>query len=414
MTRAAEPPRRLVVAVALDTSVIKTTGTELVTLDVKRLIDTTYEHLDVRWQVPRIVVLERQHQMVTDGLTLLKHRAHLEFLTQQKLAALSESNVEERVATFIAGQLAALRLEVLELNAGAIGWDALIEDAARRRGVFKGSDNREKGFRDRLIAETFMQHPNTEPDYARRAFVTADPHLAAYVTSRVGANAAVAVLNSVSELTTHLGTLNSQLQEALVAILKPLASEMFLDASGGGLFLASGVPERITAKYRDVLARIPDGATRRELVGWSVDSPTFIGLLPGRVTEWESRVVSLSRVTRPDPTGVRTYTYRFDDDISTWRSPGFDAPKLVDKYGTAIGSTEGVGLFGGSTGYEEQQETVALDEVFAVRWTAALSGERLSNPGLRGEVEHIESRGLQWGGLQSGQFRSRLGKFNLG
>ncbi|TMG61650.1 MAG: hypothetical protein E6H87_05635, partial [Chloroflexi bacterium] len=65
MTRAAEPPRRLVVAVALDTSVIKTTGTELVTLDVKRLIDTTYEHLDVRWQVPRIVVLERQHQMVT-------------------------------------------------------------------------------------------------------------------------------------------------------------------------------------------------------------------------------------------------------------------------------------------------------------------------------------------------------------
>src|SRR5438093_1262785 len=83
-------------------------------------------------------------------------------IAQQKLAALSESNVEERVATFIAGQLAALRLEVLELNAGAIGWDALIEDAARRRGVFKGSDNREKGFRDRLIAETFMQHPNTE------------------------------------------------------------------------------------------------------------------------------------------------------------------------------------------------------------------------------------------------------------
>src|SRR5437762_12151522 len=119
-----------------------------------------------------------------------------------------------------------------------------------------------------------MQHPNTEPDYARRAFVTADPQLAAYVTSRVGANAAVAVLNSVSELTTHLGTLNSQLQEALVAILKALGSEMFLDASCGGLFLASGVPGRMTAKHRDVPARIPDGATRRGVVVWGVGSPS--------------------------------------------------------------------------------------------------------------------------------------------
>ncbi len=102
---------RVNVEVTLDTSVIYTKASELVALDVKRLIRTSYQHLDVRWQMPRLVVLERRHQMATEAMTLVKHRAHLEFLSQQQLDILSAEGIEARIAAFVDEQLKALRLE---------------------------------------------------------------------------------------------------------------------------------------------------------------------------------------------------------------------------------------------------------------------------------------------------------------
>src|SRR5206468_7297961 len=128
-----------------------------------------------------------------------------------------------------------------------------------------------------------------------------------------------------------------------------------------GLFFTAGVRERITTKYGELLGRLPEGATRREQIGWSVEAPTFIGVLPNRTTtEWESRVVAVSRVARPAPTTINAYTYNFDDvlnpwntQVMRWATPEPDAPKLVDKYGTPIRRNEAFGApTAGSTGDE--------------------------------------------------------------
>jgi hypothetical protein len=209
----------LSVTVAFDTNAIQTHPREFASPAVRRLTATARDHLKLRWLVPEMVRLEREQQMREEALKLLRAKANFEFLTQTTFPV-TTALIEQRVAEASARQMAETGLKPLRLKDRHIDWALLFADAAARRGLFaEGDVEGEKGFRDRIIAETFLQlPPKSERGWPQRIFfVTDDKGLTDYVQQRMGQRADVSVIRNINEMANELNTLNAGLQEQAVA-----------------------------------------------------------------------------------------------------------------------------------------------------------------------------------------------------
>jgi hypothetical protein len=248
--------------------------------------------LDILWYLPEVVRHERQYQMQTEALKLRGPIAKIEKLLGHNLA-LTDKTLLDHVKTKIDEKEKELGLQEIKLNHASIDWASLIQAALYRRPPFQAGE-KEKGFRDALVAESFSQllaeSPKTTKS-CRVVLITSDGLLAEAVKGRIAGCANANVLASVEGLRGLINTLVSNVSEDFIEQLEPKAAKFFFVSgeSKDTLYFTEKVGERIRETFKGNLAKNPEGTTFRTNKTWYINPPTF-SRKEGRRVYWTSRV----------------------------------------------------------------------------------------------------------------------------
>jgi hypothetical protein len=291
VNRKRKPPELKVV---FDTSAVYTgSASDLVREEAAELIRANSHHADlaIRWYLPSIVVNERQFQMVARGQELLLSVEKLERLLGHNLNITREI-MEQRVKDAIERERQALRLEIGKVDTRRVDWDRLIADAVLRRPPFEPGEN-EKGFRDALIVETFLQivseSPAT-PKVCRIALVTGDSLLSEAVKSRSFGSENVRIVGSLGELKGLINTLVSAISEEFVAEIQGEAEKYFFEKDNKEtLYYKKEIRQSIIAHFSAPLLELAPGADQRENGTWFIFKPQFIKK-EGQRVRWATRI----------------------------------------------------------------------------------------------------------------------------
>jgi len=265
--------------VVFDSSVIYIgSEADLVRGEAADLIRENTQHLDlsVIWYLPSVVRHERQSQMQKRALDLLPSIQKLERLLGHQLN-ITEPIIKQRVNEAVETQIVSLGLKILELDQTKVDLNRLIHDACYRVPPFTDRE-KEKGFRDACIVETFAQLVEASPKTSRACrvvIVTGDALLADAIRMRTSDANNVRILNSIEELKGLINTLVEQVREEFVKTYRTKAQEYFFEADREeGLFYKEKIRSRIGEKFKEHLESIPKGSDERKNGMWHIGTPS--------------------------------------------------------------------------------------------------------------------------------------------
>lgn len=272
------PPRLNVI---FETSVLHTEVVhELVRAEVKHVIENNSKHpdLSIYWYIPEAVIGERKYQMEQKAFGLLPSIEKLEKLLGHTMN-ITKDLLVLHVNEAIKEQLGELGISTLDLDTNKIDWEELINRAICRHPPFDPGE-KEKGFRDSLIAETFLQlvqQSPTTPEVCRLAIITNDGLLADYVRERTKGSKNVRILSDVSELESLINTLVSQAPEEFVTEVSKKASKYFFEQEDKSTLLyKEGVISKIEEIHGEELSHVPREGLMRENGTWRILAPVFM------------------------------------------------------------------------------------------------------------------------------------------
>jgi hypothetical protein len=268
-------------------------ASDLVRQEIAELIsEAKYPDLDILWYLPEVVRHERQFQMQAAALNLRPAINKIERLLGHNLA-LTDQILLKHVDTKINEKEEALALHEIKLDHSKVEWSTLIHAASYRLPPFSPGE-KEKGFRDAIVAETFLQlvadSPKT-PKLCRVALVTSDELLSEAVNARISGLRNVSVLPGIDELKGLINTLVSNVNEEFIANLRPKATKLFFTSSDDkdSLMFRADIQGQIREKFKRELAARPEGTTFRADGTWTVNHPNF-ARKEGRRIFWTSRI----------------------------------------------------------------------------------------------------------------------------
>jgi hypothetical protein len=165
---------------------------------------------------------------------------------------------------------------------------------------------KEKGFRDALIAEAFIQLVEgspVAPGICRIVLVTNDGSLTQAINARTTNTSNVSVLPSVEKLKGLINTLVSQVSEHRIGELRAKAEQFFFQegSENKGLVFRDKVIERIAERLSEPSITVPEAATAHKPGAWLIGSSDFVRK-EGRRFFWTTRIgVELSAYRHEAP-----------------------------------------------------------------------------------------------------------------
>jgi len=299
--------------VVFDTSVLFTqVASDLIRGEVKEIIEQNKDHHDLKisWYLPTIVIDERRYQMEQKAFELLPAINKLERLLGHNLN-ITEDILRIRVNEIVERQMIDLGVSSLKLDSSSVEWDSIIHRAAFRHPPFDPGD-KEKGFRDSLIAQSFIQllsnSPST-PSVCRLAIVANDDLLSQYVQESTKENKNVRILKSISELESLINTLVSEVTEEFINEIKENAKNFFFSKGDeSSLYYKEKIGDKIRELYGQELNTVPTSWVFRENGTWWIEEPVFIKKDRQR-TFWLTNInidakLYKYEITRQQPAGV--------------------------------------------------------------------------------------------------------------
>jgi len=399
-----EPMRRRLripqLRVVFDTNALYTENEDrLVRLAVANLInESKFPDLEIQWYLPEIVRNERHYQMRKRALLLVPHIEKVERLLGHNLAITSESLLSG-VEKVLAQRQQELDLLSLALDYNKVDWASVALDAAFRRPPFEEGD-KEKGFRDRLIAESFLQLVANSPRTAascRIVLLSNDKLLTETVEARTSEFTNVRVLASLEDLKELINTLVSEVSEELLAVIRPKAAKLFLVPDDKStLFYTGHVREKLEAKFAKELAYLPPGATSRTNGTWRIGEPNFVKKTGKRV-EWTSTI----GVDAEASTNHHPETIGQPINVGSLVQPIAASEMVVPLFGTALASEDYLPFNVLSrTNWNPQKVSLVSTysvkshrgiDVYEVLWSADWTTKReLRRPSID-DIKHVES-----------------------
>lgn len=281
--------------VVLDTNVLHTKlASDLINAATKELIksSTKYPDLTVRWYLPDVVVKERKFQMQKAGENLLPNLEKMERLLSHNLGINSEI-LKERIDSVIKKQVLEYGINVHQLDLNKINWADIVENSVSRIAPFEDGE-KEKGFRDSLIAESYLQIVDGAPKNVakcRVVFVSEDSLLIEALSGRIKKLATASVISGFEELKSLINTLASEVDESFVAEIKSKAQRyFFIDSTNKDtLYYREKISERIKNDFAEDLEELVDGCDFREQSGIKISPPQFEKKV-GQRMHWVSRL----------------------------------------------------------------------------------------------------------------------------
>lgn len=271
-------PKLLVV---FDTNVLFTqVASDLVKHDVRKIIQENSNHPDllVEWYLPEIVVGERRYQMVKKAKELLPSVKKLEVLLGHQLG-IGEDTLQLHVDKAINQSVKDLNIQTAKVDTSTVDWDNLISRSVNREPPFEANE-KEKGFRDSVIAQSFLQLKKsspTTPNVCRLAFISEDNKLREYVSEVTQGTKNVRILSSLDALESLINTIVSTIPEEFALKLAEKAGRLFFEKDNNNTFYyKESIGEKIREQYAKELSdTILQGCLRYGGTWW-IQNPIFI------------------------------------------------------------------------------------------------------------------------------------------
>lgn len=252
------------------------------------------ESIELKWFLPEMVIEERRHQMVKAALNIKPKIDELEKLLGHSLA-ISPEIMEERVKSKIDKTIKELGFHICNLDTNAVNWKDIIHRSARREPPFETPTENEKGFRDAIIAESFLQEVDRSPKTPKSCtlvFVSGDKRINEYLAEKTSSATNVKLLKTLEELKSYLNAISSEITEEFLRELEPKASKLFYDfEKQNGLYNSGEVYNKIINEYAFELSSVENKAENvfRKENSVSLGQLTFINKT-GQIVVWSSAV----------------------------------------------------------------------------------------------------------------------------
>jgi hypothetical protein len=397
--------------VVFDTNALYVTPTslgsasDLVRQEIVDLITTAkYPDLDILWYLPEVVRHERQYQMQAEALKLRSAINKIERLLGHNLA-LTDRVLLDHVATKIDDKETGLGLRELKVDHDKVDWTTLIHAASYRLPPFNPGE-KEKGFRDAIVAEAFMQLIAESPKTAklcRLILVTSDDLLTMAVNERTSGMANANVLPGIEELKGLINTLISDVDEEFIASLKPKAARLFFtsDKEKEELYSKEKIRERLAEKFEAELSALPEGTAFRKNGTWLISPPNF-ARKEGKRIFWASRIaieVESGSVTIERPSSVRSYlpaqSVVFGQQEPSWMKTHNLSASIFGSYNPLIvGSEPKMEVFNTFASVLGPSETKVVThkgrDIYQVLWSTEVTLTKELKKAVIEDITHIE------------------------
>lgn len=394
--------------VVFDTNALFTgSASDLMKADVAALIQgSVYPDLKISWYLPDVVRYERQFQMQTKALELLPAINKMERLLGHGLN-INKEIVLEQVEKAVSKSQQALGLETLPLDAGRVDWNRLVSDAAYRRPPFQLGD-KEKGFRDAVLVESFIQLVEDSPkslQTCRLVLLSGDLLVREATQTRLAGLSTASILVDVEELKGLINTLVSQVDESFIEILRPKAEKMFFSSADdkGALYYKSQIFDRLTASFKSELGRRPEGTDGRANRAWSIYPPNFVKK-EGTKIYWSTKIELEAEATRtvfpaPPPLGAPVPVNDTAEPLAAGRYPTQPPPGIDVSLWSSLRNRYRSGSLQALAGASYKTEPIFKgQDLYEVIWSCEVTTTKeLRRPKLE-ELRHIE---LTWEAVSS-------------
>lgn len=364
-------PRLLVV---FDTNVLYTqVASDLVRADVQRIIKENCSHPDltIEWFLPDVVLGERKYQMLLKAKELLPNLSKLEKLLGHSFGV-GEDTLELHVDNTINRSIQEYSFKTAQCDVSEVDWADLISRSVNRAPPFEPNE-KEKGFRDSVIAQSFYQlldSSPTTPNVCRLALVSSDQRLREYVSEITQDAKNVRILSKLDELESLINTLVSTVPEEFVSELTKKASKIFFEKENEKTFYyKEGIRDKIKEQYATELDDTILAGHVRTGGTWWISEPIFIKKERQRIY-WVTTVepeFEISHYEREEPQQNALLGLA---DLGSQPAGGL------------AGAQRGLGLLGGALSSKKVVD-IKGREKFEVHWSTNLSqAQNLTSPKL--------------------------------
>lgn len=444
---AKKKPSPVAVHIVLETSALFTDAADkLVREELSAFILNTLENTDlnVTWYLPDIVRAERQHQMTLRAQRFIPQLEKVESLLGHSFG-ISKETLDERVQAAITREIQRHKLQVRKLDVAKVDWDDVICRSVKRLPPFDPGE-KEKGFRDAVVVETFCQlieNLPKSPQSCRIILMSGDQLLTEAARQKTSARTNVVLTGDQEEVTTILNALASALTQEVIARILPVASERFFKSDNHStIYYKDEIAQRIRKEFSDQLSSLPAGFTKSTVKNILIRAPAFLAKKGQRLTfssrityEIEAKKVVLrpppaslggvgllaniapagfssGTVTAPSagilsglyspPPSLTAGTLTTSNTLGGTGPQGFTAG--TNSLGSLInptGPTASVGMLGSAPHLSNPSSQPPIPEeirragqlVFEVTWSATLTASgAIANP----KVERIDHRSTAW------------------
>lgn len=221
--------------------------------------------LRIDWYIPATVKAERKYQMLKRGIALLVPLKKMEDLLGHGLG-IDQTTLDAKVDEAIRRQINLHSFKEIDIDVTRVDWRLLVENAVARRPPFDSGEN-EKGFRDSLVLESFLQLSETlgkSRATSRIILLTADQLLKGAAEGRTKNRENIEILQDLSALKTMLNAISSNLpQDAVNSLLSKAAKLFFQKGEPDSIYTREKVFDKISEKYYAKLYPIEEGVNTK-------------------------------------------------------------------------------------------------------------------------------------------------------
>lgn len=347
------PPRKIPrLLVVFDTNAIRAqSADEVVTPALSQLIDKHSHHGDlaVQWIVPQIVRDEREHQLRLGFREVLKPLAKAKDLLSLDIE-LSEETLHNAISNRVNTKLRDLKIVIAPCDHSKVDWEEIARKAAFRTPPFEHGD-KEKGFKDALVCETFHQLSASVTGKDAIVLVSNDALVLQAVLAR---DPHARVLKGLSELNDDIALKVAHVDSATQEDIESKASKFLLDGDNA-FWTRCNLTDFIWERY----LQITGASSNVERAAHSISHP--------RLTQKVGNRVSFSNIYSVSP--MRRVWVRTDAQLPSPATPATTAGLF--------------GLLGPGEFVDEPMEPFDVE----IRWSATFNRRRTLT---HAKLENIE------------------------
>jgi len=210
--------------------------------------------------------------------------------------AISVEILRDRIADKINTTIKENKLNVIPLDTSKVNLDELIDRSVKRLPPFEMPGEKEKGFRDAVIANTFFQEVENSPKtqkVCRLVFVSGDSKIREYILDKTDSSSNVRILESMDDLKSLINAFASEVTEEFLNKISEDAKMFFYDfEKKDGLYNSENIYERIRQNYKSELNEVTEDRLQVKRIedGILLEDQTFIDKT-GQTVKWTRDVV---------------------------------------------------------------------------------------------------------------------------